>query len=403
MTTVTSLVDQWNIHPHHTWLRGERPEQPVVFNEQAQMWNVYGYDEVQEILTNPMTFSSDTTGLLSVEVDASLMEGNIMLTDPPGHTRLRKLVSNAFTPKVVADLEPKIVRLANELLDQVQGQDRIELVSALAYPLPIIVIAELLGVPASDRDLFRGWVEAAMENSIEMIKTERGEEEDRAYEEQMDKTNKLLDYLRGHVAERRKSPREDLLSRLVQVEAGGEGKRLSDNEIVNFAYILLVAGHITTTMLIGNTVLCLDAHPEQDALVRADRSRLPGVIEESLRFLSPFTLALRGATEEVEIAGQRISPGKMIMVWMSAANRDPRRFERPDVFDPTRAPNPHLGFGRGVHFCLGAPLARLEGRLVMDILLDRFPVLRTDPATPPSFLAADHMTGAKHLPLITTA
>ncbi|MFE0102560.1 cytochrome P450 [Streptomyces sp. NPDC059009] len=398
---MTSLAEQWAIHPHHTWLHGQRPEHPVQFDEQAQMWNVYGYDEAQEIFADPVTFSSNTAGLLSVEVDPALMEGNVLQMDPPGHQKLRELVSSAFTPKMIAALEPRIAELTHQLLDQVQGQDRIELVGDLAYPLPVIVIAELLGVPASDRDLFRGWVERAMEASDELLKTERGEEQERALEVQMAESMKLLDYLRGHVAERRRSPREDLLTKLVEAEI--DGQRLNDNEVVNFANVLLVAGHITTTMLIGNTVLCLDANPEQDALLRADRSRLPGVIEESLRFLSPFTLALRGATKEVEVGGRRIPPGQMIMLWLSAANRDPRQFERPDVFDPTRTPNAHLGFGRGVHFCLGAPLGRLEGRIVMDILLDRFPVLRTDPATPPAFMQAEHLTGVKSLPLHTRA
>ncbi|MER5934863.1 cytochrome P450 [Streptomyces sp. NPDC002054] len=396
---MTTLFDQWSIHPHHFWLRGKQPENPVVFDEQTSTWNVYGFDEVQKILANPKTFSSGTAELLAVEVDPEIMEGNILQMDPPDHRKLRNLVSSAFTPKVVADLEPKIAKLTHELLDKVQGQDRIELVGDLAYPLPVIVIAELLGVPASDRDLFRGWAERMMETSIELLKAVSSEEQERAYKEQMDSIAKLREYLRGHVIERRKHPREDLLTKLV--EARVDGERLSEREVVNFAYILLVAGHITTTLLIGNAALLLDAHPEEDALVRADRSRIPGVLEETLRFLTPFSLALRATTTEVELGGRRIPSGQMIYVWLSAANRDPRQFERPEVFDPSRASHSHLGFGRGIHHCLGAPLARMEGRIVLDILLDRFPVLRTDPATPPTFMQADHMTGARTLPLLT--
>ncbi|QES47201.1 cytochrome P450 [Streptomyces venezuelae] len=396
---MTTLFDQWGIHPHHFWLRGQQPGNPVVFDEKTSTWNVYGFDAVQEILAHPKTFSSGTADLLAVEVDPEVMEGNILQMDPPGHRQLRNLVSSAFTPKVVADLEPKIVKLTHELLDKVQGQDRIELVGDLAYPLPVIVIAELLGVPASDRDLFRGWAERMMETSIELLRAERAEEQERALKEQLESIGKLRDYLRVHVLERRRQPREDLLTKLV--EATVDGERLSDNEVVNFAYILLVAGHITTTLLIGNTVLCLDAHPEEDRLLRADRSRIPGVLEETLRFLTPFSLSLRATTEEVELAGQRIPSKTMVHVWLSAANRDPRHFDRPDVFDPSRASNSHLGFGRGIHHCLGAPLARMEGRIVLDILLDRFPALRTDPALPPTFMQADHMTGARTLPLLT--
>ncbi|MGW2720098.1 cytochrome P450 [Streptomyces sp. NPDC001492] len=398
---MTTLFDRWGIHPHHFWLRGRQPESPVALDERTSMWNVYGYDEVQQILADPKVFSSGTADLLAVEVDPEVMEGNLLQMDPPGHRKLRNLVSSAFTPKVVADLEPKIVKLTHELLDQVQGQERIELVGDLAYPLPVIVIAELLGVPASDRDLFRGWAERMMEASIDVLKAEGDEEQELALKEQMDNIAKLRDYLRVHVLERRRHPREDLLTKLV--EARVDGERLSDNEVVNFAYILLVAGHITTTLLIGNTTLCLDAHPEEHALLRADRSRIPGVLDETLRYLTPFSLALRATTTEVELAGQRIPSGRMVMLWLSAANRDPRHFERPDVFDPSRTSNSHLGFGRGIHFCLGAPLARLEGRIVLDILLDRFPVLRTDPATPPTFMQADHMTGARSLPLLTRA
>ncbi|WAS96660.1 cytochrome P450 [Nannocystis poenicansa] len=206
-----------------------------------------------------------------------------------------------------------------------------------------------------------------------------------------------LAYLAAHATERMQRPREDLLTKLVQAEVDGE--RLTSNEVVNFATVLLIAGHITTTMLLGNTVLCLDAHREHMARVRADRRWLPGAIEESLRFLSPFAAVGRATTVETELGGARIPADKLLMVWIAAANRDERQFARPDEYDPTRDPSPHVAFGRGIHVCLGAPLARLEGRVALGILLDRFPDLRVDPEGP-EFIPSPNMTGARKLPLL---
>lgn len=323
-----------------------------------------------------------------------------MQLDPPDHGKLRKLVSHAFTPKIVAGLEPRISALTHELLDEVADRDRFELVTDLAYPLPVIVIAELLGVPSSDRPLFRKWVDQLFDNQDQFSLLDQDEEQRALLEKRMAQAQVMLDYLRAHADERRRQPREDLLTQLVQAEVDGE--RLTDPEVANFANLLLTAGHITTTMLLGNTVLCLDTHPEQAARVRADRSTVPGAIEESLRLLTPFAATFRLTTTEVEIAGQRIPADEVIAVRLAAANRDRRQFADPDVFDPTRDPNPHLGFGRGIHFCLGAPLARLEGRIALNILLDRFPVLRTDPDNPPVFLPAPDLTGLKTLPLRTS-
>ncbi|MFE7665257.1 cytochrome P450 [Streptomyces celluloflavus] len=396
---MTILADQWGIHPQHFWLRGRRPEQPIHFDEKLGMWHVYGYPEALAVLSDPKTFSSETARLFPVEIDQSVFEGNLVQMDPPQHGKLRKLVSHAFTPKTVADLAPRISRLTHELLDAVADRDRIELVADLAYPLPVIVIAELLGVPSSDRDLFKEWATTFFESTNQFSLTDHSEEQERDFQAQMEQTGVLLAYLREHTAERRRKPRQDLLTQLVEAEVDGE--RLTDIEAVNFASLLLLAGHITTTMLLGNTVLCLDLHPDEAARVRADRSMVPTAIEESLRFFTPFALTHRATTTEVEIAGQRIPADRMLAVWAAAANRDGRQFARPEVFDPARNPNPHLAFGRGIHFCLGAPLARLEGQIALNILLDRFPELRTHPDDPPVFLPSPDLTGLGALPLRT--
>ncbi len=327
-----------------------------------------------------------------------LSEGNLVQLDPPRHRKLRKLVSHAFTPKIVADLEPRISALTTELLDAVADRDRMELVADLAYPLPVIVIAALLGVPSSDRTHFKRWVDGMFQTSEQVSIANRSEEQDRHIEEAMEQAQHLRDYLAEHVAQRRGDRRDDLLSKLVQAEVDGE--RLSDNEVVNFALVLLVAGHITTTMLLGNTVLCLDAHPDQATWVRADRALVPAAIEESLRFFSPFAALGRATTSGVELGGERVPADQLLMVWIAAANRDARQFERPHEFDASRDRNPHVAFGRGIHFCIGAPLARLEGRVALNSLFDRFPELRTDPNNPPAFIPSPNLTGVRELPLL---
>ncbi|WP_436764087.1 cytochrome P450 [Streptosporangium sp. V21-05] len=395
---MTTIADTWGLHEGHFWLRGRHPDQPVGFDAATGMWNVFGYSEALRILGDPKTFSSDTGRLLpSLEMTS---EGMLTQMDPPAHGKLRKLVSHAFTPKVVADLEPRIAELTRELLDEVADPDRLELVTDLAYPLPVIVIAELLGVPGSDRHLFKQWVDRMFENTQQFSLVNQSEEQERGITVAMEQFKHLADYIGEHADDRRRHPRADLLTKLVEAEVDGE--RLTQAEVVNFANILLVAGHITTTMLLGNTVLCLDTHPEQLARTREDRSTIPAVIEESLRFFSPFATLGRVTNVDVELGGQHIPADKLLMVWVAAANRDPREFADPDVFDPSRTPNHHLGFGRGIHFCIGAPLARLEGKVALDILLDRFPHLRTDPDEPPRFIPSPSMTGVRRLPLLTS-
>ncbi|MFD7654376.1 cytochrome P450 [Actinosynnema sp. NPDC059797] len=386
----------WNTHPEQFWLRGEQPAAPVVHDGELGFWNVYGHEEAVEVLGDWGRFSSDLSRLFPEMPEGTALDGNIVQMDPPKHRELRNLVGRAFTPKVVADLEPRIEQLTRELLDQV-GDD-FELVRDLAYPLPVTVIAELLGVPAEDRGLFKEWGDRLFEDANQF--SLKDEDRVRAdFEHQGEVIRPMLEYLAAHAAERRRAPREDLLTALVEAEV--DGARLSDVEVVNFASVLLVAGHITTTMLLGNTVLCLDAHPDQFAAVRADRSRVPAAIEESPRFLTPFASVVRVTAEPQVVGGVEVPADQMLMVWPAAANRDPRRFADPGAFDVARDPNPHLAFGRGVHFCVGAPLARLEGRVVLEVLLDRFPRLRVDPDREPVFLPSPNLTGVRSLHLLT--
>lgn len=394
---MAGLAERWNIHPEHFWLYGRRPDDLVRFDEQMDAWNVYGYPEAIEVLSDPSTFSSDTARLLPMGIDESMTEGDLLQTDPPDHRELRKLVSHAFTPKVVADLEPRIADLTRGLLDAVAGQDQFDLMTSLAYPLPVTVVAELLSIPTADRHLLEKWMRGMVDSLGDLSMSDDTEEQERVFSESMGPMREMLEYLRAHTAQCRRSPRDDLLGSLVRAEVGG--RQLTDNHIVNFAKMLLIAGYLTTTMLIGNTLLCLDHYRDQDARVRADRSLVPGLLEESMRYMSPVAATYRATTREVRLAGQTVPAGKMIMIWYGSANRDERQFPNPHMFDVGRVRNAHLGFGRGIHFCLGAPLARMEGRIALNALFDRYPEIRTDPAAPPQFMPGFDTTGVSTLPV----
>jgi cytochrome P450 len=396
---MTTVVERWNIHPEHRWLRGERPQTPIVYDEEQKVWNVYGHPEIFEMLGDHERFSSDTTRLLPVEVDPKLLEGDMTQMDPPQHRKFRQLVSKAFTPRAVARLEPRVAEITADLMREIEGRDRIEVVADLAYTLPVIVIAELLGVPAQDRDLFKGWAENIIDTFSGFSFLDGSEEGKQSLDNAADVIRPLFDYLAEHLDDRRVNPRDDLLTVLVSAESDGE--RLTKNEAVNLANIILVTGHITTTMLLGNTLLCLDANPDQAKRVRADRSLVPGAIEEALRVLPPSTVLTRATREEVRIGGTTIPADQMLLLWLGAGNRDPRRFPDPAAYLPDRDPNPHFGFGRGIHFCVGAGLTRLEGEVALNALLDQFPVLETDPDDPPSFVPTSDMIGIRSLPLRT--
>ncbi|MEV5414243.1 cytochrome P450 [Thermopolyspora sp. NPDC052614] len=399
---MADILDRYHPPEKLFWLHRPCPVPPVRYDGDTRVWNVYGYPETHEILADPATFSSETLHLFPKELMPGEEElstaGFITQLDPPEHGKQRKLISSAFTRTVVADLEPRIAALTRELLDAARDRSRLELVADLAYPLPVTVIAELLGVPVGDRALFKRWADAFFHRDTRVSLAEPTEKQISYARESTRAWREMSDYLCGHAAERRRRPRADLLTRLVEAEVDGE--RLPDDQVVNFAIILLLAGHVTTTMLLGNTVLCLSALPEQQDKARADRTLIPAVIEESLRFLTPFAALGRRTTRETEVGGVMIPPEQMILVWIAAANRDPRQFPNPDCFDPGRDVNPHLAFGRGIHFCVGAPLARLEGRVALNILLDRFDPLRVDPGEAVEFLPSPTMTGVRRLPLM---
>jgi cytochrome P450 len=356
------------------WLREMRERQPV-WRDAYGVWHVFRYADVHRAISEPEVFSSDIGRVLPV--GKKLSEGNLPRTDPPRHHQLRRLVGAAFSPKVVTGLAPRIAEITGALLDATGGSGEFDLVPTLAYPLPVTVIAELLGLPAADRELFGIWADRLFGREVEdPTDPELGKKIDEA-------TADMLAYLLEHCRDRRARPREDLISKLATVEADGE--RLTDTEVVNFSLVLLLAGHITTTALLGNTVLCLDEHPEVLAELHADRSLVPAAIEEVLRYRSSFTQVGRVTMAETELSGQVIPADAILTPWLLSANRDEREFPSPDGFDIHRAANHHVAFGHGIHFCIGQLLARVEGRVAVGVLLDRYADIRLTPGVPLKF------------------
>ncbi|MGH3718232.1 MAG: cytochrome P450 [Pseudonocardiaceae bacterium] len=360
-----------------SWLREMREENPV-WRDAYGVWHVFRYADVARVLADPRVFSSDTGRVIPAARKLSV--GNLLATDPPRHHQLRRLVGAAFSPQVVNGLAGRIAELTRELLDATGdaggegGTGEFDLVATLAYPLPVTVIAELLGLPVTDRELFRTWADKLLTPDVV-------DPHDPEFERKIDEASEeLLAYLREHCADRRAHPREDLISKLVTAEV--DGRRLTDEEVVNFSLLLLLAGHVTTTALLGNIMLCVDEHPRVWDELHADRSLVWATIEEVLRYRSPVTQLARVTMVETELGGQTIPADALVSPWLLSANRDEREFPDPDRFDIHRCPRHHAAFGHGIHFCIGQLLARVEARVAVGVLLDRYAQIRVRPGVP---------------------
>ncbi|OKI01025.1 cytochrome [Streptomyces sp. CB02923] len=358
-------------HPYYAKLRAQGPVHRARVPEFDVMdvWLVVGYEEVRAALADPRLAKDWTRAavpLLGPGEDAEWQLMNMLDADPPQHTRLRKLVAREFTSRRVEALRPRIQQITDELLDAMLAapDGRADLVDALAFPLPLTVICELLGVPDIEREAFRVW-------SNEVVSPT-------SHEATMTAARDMAAYLDGLIEAKRRSPGEDLLSALVRT-SDEDGDQLSQQELLGMAFLLLVAGHETTVNLISNGVRALLQHPAQLAALRDGFSLLDNAVEEMLRYDGPVENATwRFTTEPVEIGGTVIPAGEVVMVSLAAAGRDAERFEAPDSFDITRETRGHVAFGHGIHFCLGAPLARMEGRIAIRSLLERCPDLALD-------------------------
>ena len=347
-------VPEFHAQSHETY-RGLRDDHPVYHNAERGFWAISRFPDVWQATLEVETLTTET-----VEEGASLLP-MLNYLDPPRHDRLRALVSRAFTFRRVGEMDPHIRRIAGELLDGLSGQTECDLVEDFATPLPGRIIAEMIGVPPDRRETFLGHTRKMLTTNPDLTIAEAIKEpSERIYEE----FRRLLD-------ERRSAPQEDLMSALIQAEI--EGEKLLDEEILGFCYQLIVAGNDTTTSLIGNGAVLLAHHPEQKKLLAEDPSRIPNAVEEMLRFEPPAQALPRQTRKPFSLHGKTIpSDERVLLVW-AAANLDEREFEDPERFDVTRRISRHLALGHGIHFCLGASLARLEARIAFETLLERFP------------------------------
>jgi cytochrome P450 len=361
-------------YPTYARLRSSAPVYRAALPDGRGVWLITRYEDVLAVLKD-QRFVKDWRGALTPEQLAQVppipevmkpLSQNMLDTDPPDHERLRALVSKAFTPRLIERLRPRVQAISDGLLDAVQDRGEMDLIDDYAFPLPITVIAELLGVPAEDRNNFREWSDAAVSGNASQEYME---------EILIPHMQAFTDYLRALFEEKRANPGDDLVSALVRAEEAGD--RLSEDELLGMVFLLLVAGHETTVNLIGNGVLALLQHPDQLRKLEEDPSLIKPAVEELLRYDGPVeTSTERFAREDVEIGGQVIPRGEMVLVVLAAADHDPERFSDPDELDITRTDNRHLAFGKGIHHCLGAPLARMEGQIAISTLLRRMRNLR---------------------------
>ncbi|MFF3013674.1 cytochrome P450 [Streptomyces sp. NPDC057939] len=366
VTEIDFAVDP---HPVHAALREKGPVHRVHIPGSGDVWLVLGRAEVRAALTDPR-LSNDIRHSATWKSDGGNAIGlNMLQTDAPRHTRLRALVAREFTAGRIEAMRPRVQRIADDLIDALPAAGTVDLVAHYALPLPLTVICELLGVPVEDQHLFHTWsTELVAPSSPAAAGAAAGE---------------MAAYFASLIAAKAGAPGPDLMSALVGASAAPDG--LSAEELLGMAFLLLVAGHETTVNLISGGVLNLLRHPDQLAALRADPGLLDGAVEEMLRHDGPVTTAaFRYAAEPLEIAGVRIPAGDSVMLSLAAASRDPEHFADPDRFDIRRAPRGHLAFGHGIHHCLGAPLARVEGRIAVETLLRRLPDLA--PAAGPDSL-----------------
>ncbi|MEV7719606.1 cytochrome P450 [Streptomyces sp. NPDC088184] len=372
---VTNPLFKANPHDFYTRLRESGPAHLVHLPGYGDIWLVTGYADARAALADPDL--SKAPANVPASLQRSMMEAggqdnfqlmaHMLNSDPPDHTRLRKLVVRAFTARRVRELRPRIQEITDALLDEVVEKGSADLIDALAFPLPITVICELLGVPVADRDDFRRWTSILVSEDEELLP------------QLQDSFEQLNAYMTDLVRRKHTEPDDGLLSALVAVAEDGDS--LSDDEVVWMAFLLLVAGHETTVNLIGNGALALMSNPDQLAKLRADESLLPAAVEEVLRYDGPVeTATWRFTTSPVKIGDVVIPAGQSLLVVLASANRDPSRFADPGGFDISREDNQHVAFGHGIHYCLGAPLARLEGQIAIGSLLRRLPDMELDVA-----------------------
>jgi cytochrome P450 len=385
-----------NPYPIFSALRRFRP---VLHIKRYHLWIVFNYEDTKRVLTDHAAFSSDFSHMQGGDARDREIVHNLVSSDPPMHSKLRGLVTRAFTARTVGNLEPRIEQLTHQMLDDVIESGNMDMVDDLAYPLPVVVISEMLGIPAEDRAQFRVWSDE-MVRSADNLFGDRKEMESHA--EAGAGTGMVMQgmgpYLHDIIEDRRRHPREDLISGLIAAEVDGE--QLTEAELMSFCSLLLVAGNVTTTNLIANSILTFLQHPQDLARLQAEPALLPGAIEEILRYRSPVQFMFRTVRQPVELSGQTLEAGNIVLAIIGSANRDAAKFPQANRFILDRDPNPHIAFGHGIHYCLGAPLARLEGRVALSIILSRLNEMRLASPWPLPPGDALILHGVRHLPIL---
>lgn len=358
--------------PVYEKLRAEEPVHRLLLPSGHAAWMVTRYEDAVNILQD----SRFVTGVLdnrndeteeSLPPHQAIISRNLISVGPEDHRRLRRLIQKAFTPRMIERLRGRIVEISDELLDKIQARNtrEFDLIEDYAFPLPIIVICEMLGVPLKDQDKFRAWSNTIMESVSNPQMNQESDEVMKAF----------VNYLQELITQRRNHIQQDLISDLIGIEE--EGDKLTEQELYALVFVLIIAGHETTVNLIGNGMLALLEHPQQKQLLMDQPDLIQAAVEEVLRFNGPAEISnVRWATENVDFQGIQIRQGDMMLVALSSANRDSSQYENPDTFDITRKVNDHIAFGKGIHYCLGAPLARLEGEIAINALLHRLPEIR---------------------------
>lgn len=382
---------QLDPYAHYKWLR---ENEPVYYVEELNAWAITRYEDVKHVLKRHDLFSSDPLIQIAFgDFNPAPGAAYVLSSDQPDHTRLRRVLGAAFSNKIVQAQTPRIVELCSELIPPILNQDRVDFVPAFTSPLPVVVIAEMMGIDSDRREDFRKWSNEITLGSADISEAQRAAIKDSAKE--------FRAYFEDVIERRRKQPGPDLLSAMISAQE--EHGKLTADEVLAFCVLLLVAGNETTTSTVGNTLYLLSKYPEQKKLVMEDRSLIPNLVEESLRYISPIQLLFRRTREPVEIAGISLPADAIVMPIYGSANRDESVFKNADTFDITRGDlKAHMAFGHGIHHCMGALLGRHESTQAIAAVLDQMPNYEVDFEAGVDWIDAFYLKGPKVLPLMKT-
>jgi cytochrome P450 family 109 len=360
LTEIKGGHDKVDAYDPFSWYEAMRNEAPVYYDEKTQVWNVFLYEDVKRVLSEKETFSSH------FQTSKSSIGRSLINTDPPKHTQVRSIVNRTFTPRVMKDWEPRIQEIADELLKQVEGKQEIDIYKDFAHPLPIIVISELLGVPSKYMDQFKKWSDAL----VSAPKSSKKEDMEEFLAVRETAERELEHFFQTVIEEKRENLSNDLISILIRAEE--EGLKISERELIPFCNLLLVAGNETTTNLLTNAVFSILENEGIYNELRSDLSLIPSMVEETLRYRSPAQVLRRKVVQDTQLRGKQLRKGETVVIWLGSANRDEEKFDEGSMFNIHRKPNHHIAFGQGIHFCLGAPLARMEANIAMTTLIKKY-------------------------------